>query len=82
MTYKVTLSVGYTDIEFRFNDRIKAMDFAEMASKHALKCLNSNGESYELQTYIEIETCAEGGNPETAHMENHVQSNTELGDCQ
>ena len=77
MTYKVTLSVGYTDIEFRFNDRIKAMDFAEMASKHALKCLNSNGESYELHTYIEIETCAEGGNSEVAHIENQVQDSTD-----
>ena len=73
MTYKVTLNVGYINLEFRFTDHIKALDFAEKAKKYGLPYTDSTGERYELEVSMTIEKCAEGGNPEMAHIENQEQ---------
>ena len=37
MNYKVTLKVGYRDVQFVFSDRLEAMDFMEIAWAHRIE---------------------------------------------
>lgn len=75
--YTVTLKHGMFEKQFVIENRMVALGFAETAKKYGLPYTDSTGERYELGVSITIEKCAGSGNSEVAHMENHLENNTD-----
>ena len=71
MTYKVLIDIGYADLEFRFSDRIKALDFAQTAKANCIE------DDKDTKVLLEIETCAGSGNSKVAHIKNQENDSTD-----
>lgn len=75
--YVVTLEQDVLEMLFQFEDSAEALAFAESASNHGLPYTTNLGRKYDMNVSIKIEKCAEGGNPEMAHIENQEQNSTD-----